>query len=53
MNYSPLASGNTAVAMTTKIWWGEISFGATMVKDDRLGRVATVKVMSYQEAGEL
>jgi hypothetical protein len=53
MNYAALASGGAAVGMTTNVWWGELVFGKTVVKDDRLARTATVSVMSYQEAGEL
>lgn len=54
MNYAGLAFGATAaVAMKTSVWWGEVTFGETVVKDDRLARTATVVVMSYQEAGEL
>jgi hypothetical protein len=53
MNYSGLANGAVAAAMTTNVWWGSVSFGETVVKDDRLARTATVAVMSYQEAGEL
>jgi hypothetical protein len=52
-NYAGLATGAGAVAMSTNVWWGEIAFGKTVVKDDRLVRTATVSVMSYQEAGEL
>ncbi|MGA8940954.1 MAG: hypothetical protein WB439_17455 [Acidobacteriaceae bacterium] len=53
MNYAPLANGNTAVAMTTSVWWSEVAFGPTVIKDDRLARTATLNVMSYQEEGEL
>jgi hypothetical protein len=53
MNYAGLATGAAAVAMTTNVWWGEVDFGKTVVKEDRLARTATVSVMSYQEAGEL
>ena len=53
MNYAGLANGNAAIAMSTSVWWGEVAFGETVVKDDRLARTATVNVMSYQEAGEL
>ncbi len=51
-NYAALANGGMAVAMQTNVWWGPVAFGKTVVKDDRLGRTATVEVMSYQEAGE-
>jgi hypothetical protein len=53
VNYAGLANGNAAIGMTTNVWWGEVAFGETVVKDDRLARTATVNVMSYQEAGEL
>ena len=53
MNYAPLVNGNAAAAMTTNVWWSEIAFGETVIKDDRLARTATIQVMSYQEAGEL
>ncbi|MGA7156026.1 MAG: hypothetical protein WBY53_04225 [Acidobacteriaceae bacterium] len=53
MNYAPLANGSAAVAMATRIWWGEVAFGTTAIEDDRLARTAIVNVMSYQEAGEL
>jgi len=53
MNYAALARGGEAVAMRTNIWWGPVIFGKTVVKDDRIGRTATVAVMAYQEAGEL
>jgi hypothetical protein len=51
-NYAALAHGGTAVAMRTNIWWGPLQFGRTVVKDDRVGRTATVIVMAYEEAGE-
>jgi hypothetical protein len=53
MNYAGLANGSAAVSMTTSVWWGEVAFGETVVKENRLARTATVAVMSYQEAGEL
>jgi hypothetical protein len=53
MNYAGLANDTAAVAMSTNVWWGEVVFGTTVIKEDRLARVATVIVMSYQEAGEL
>ncbi len=53
MNYAGLVNGAAAVAMSTSIWWGEVAFGKTVIKEDRLARTATVFVMSYQEAGEL
>jgi hypothetical protein len=39
--------------MQTNIWWGPVAFGKTVAKDDRVGRTATVAVMSYEEVGEL
>ncbi len=52
-NYSGLPSGTPPAAMNTNIWWGDVAFGATEVKDDRVERSANVAVMSYQETGEL
>ncbi len=52
-NYAALASGGSATAMQTNVWWGPATFAKTVVKDNRIGRTATVDVMSYQEAGEL
>ena len=53
VNYAGLANGNAAIGMNTSVWWSDVAFGETVVKDDRLARTATVNVMSYQEAGEL
>ena len=53
MNYSGLAFGKAVVAMKTNIWWGDVVLGAVTVEGERLKRLATVQVMSYQEAGEL
>ena len=52
-NYSALASGGAAVAMSTNIWWSDVVLGALIVKADRIGRTAKVTVMSCEEAGEL
>ena len=52
-NYSGLAFGKAVTAMKTNIWWGDVVLGAVTVEGERLKRVATVQVMSYQEAGEL
>jgi hypothetical protein len=52
-NYSGLAFGKAAVAMNTNAWWGDVAFGDVVVEGERLKRVASVQVMSYQEAGEL
>lgn len=55
MNYAGLAgdSGLSPVVMGTNVFWGDVTFGATVVNDERLERVATVEVFCYQEAGEL
>jgi hypothetical protein len=55
MNYAGLAgeSGLAPVAMGTKVFWGDVVFGAAVVNGERLERVATVEVFCYQEAGEL
>ncbi len=49
MNYSVAP----AVAMGTKVFWGDVGFAASTVDGERLERVATVEVFCYQEAGEL
>ncbi len=51
-DYSGLSSGGAAVAMQTRVWWGDVVLGPVKVDRDRLMRTATVQVMSYQEAGE-
>jgi hypothetical protein len=55
MNYVAAAGGSglPPVAMATNVFWSDAVFGALMVNDERLERVATVEVFSYQEAGEL
>lgn len=53
MSYAPLVNGLVATGMGTNVWWSEVEFSETVIKDDRLSRTATVVVMSYQEAGEL
>jgi hypothetical protein len=42
-----------AVAMGTNVFWSDVAFGAATVTGERLGRVASVEVFCYQEAGEL
>ncbi|MDW5265708.1 MULTISPECIES: hypothetical protein [Acidobacteriaceae] len=37
----------------TNVFWGDVSFAAAVVTDERLERVATVEIFYYQEAGEL
>lgn len=55
MNYVAAAgeSGLAPVTMATNMFWGDVSFGASVVNGERLERMATVEVFSYQEAGEL
>ena len=55
MNYVGAAGGSgvAPAAMATNVFWGDAFFGATAVNGERLERVATVEVFSYQEAGEL
>ena len=50
---SYIAAGVLPTAMATNVFWGDVSFGAAVVNGERLERVATVEVFSYQEAGEL
>ncbi len=55
MNYVASAGGSglAPVAMATNVFWGDVAFGPLVVNGERLERVATVEVFSYQEAGEL
>jgi hypothetical protein len=55
MNYVAAAGGSGLgpVAMATNVFWSDAVFGAAVVNGERLERVATVEVFSYQEAGEL
>jgi hypothetical protein len=55
MNYAAAAgsSGLPATTMATNVFWGDVAFGAVVVNGERLERVATVEVFSYQEVGEL
>jgi hypothetical protein len=41
-----------AVPMETQIFWSEASFHPLKVERDRLSRIATVSVFSYEEPGE-
>ena len=52
-NYSGLVNGGPAVAMGTRIWWGDVVFGAAKVERERVLRTAVIAVMSYGEDGEL
>jgi hypothetical protein len=47
-NYAPAP----AVPMETQIFWSEASFQPLKVERDRLSRIATVSVFSYEEPGE-
>ena len=54
MNYSGVAgTGAAAVAMGTNIFWSQATFAPTTIAGERIERVATLQVFSYQEAGEL
>ena len=55
MNYVAAGGGSglAPVATATNVFWGDVAFGAAVVNGERLERVATVEVFSYQEAGEL
>jgi hypothetical protein len=55
LSYVAAAGGSGAppTTMATNVFWGDVSFGAAVVNGERLERVATVEVFSYQEAGEL
>jgi hypothetical protein len=55
MNYVGAAGGSglAPVAMATNVFWNDAAFGAAVANGERLERVATVEVFSYQEAGEL
>ncbi len=52
-DYSALANGGAVAAMGTRVWWSKAAFGPTKLEADRLTRIVTVEVMSFQEAGEL
>lgn len=52
-SYAALATGGSATAMSTNIWWSDVVLGPLVVKADRIARTAKVTVMSREEAGEL
>ena len=52
-SYTALATGGSATAMGTNIWWSDVVLGPLVVKADRIARTAKVTVMSCEEAGEL
>jgi hypothetical protein len=49
MNYTQ----TPALAMETKVFWGEPQFAALTTQRERLTRVAKVSVFAFQEQGEL
>ncbi|MDE1163729.1 MAG: hypothetical protein PW792_17530 [Acidobacteriaceae bacterium] len=51
-NYAGVALGHNAAAMTTKVWWSSLAFGAVKATEDVLERMASVEVMALEEAGE-
>ena len=54
MNYSGVSgTGAAAIAMATNIFWSQPAFAPATITGERIGRVATIQVFSYQEAGEL
>jgi len=54
MNYSGTVDGAAAaVPMATSIFWSDVAFGPITINGERLERIATIDVFSYQEAGEL
>lgn len=52
-DYSGLAHNGAVSTMNTRVWWSGITFGAIKAEADRIGRAATLHVMSFQEEGEL
>jgi len=48
MNYAQ----SPAIQMGTQIFWTEAKFQPTKIERDRLSRVATISVFSYEEPGE-
>lgn len=52
-SYAALATGGSATAMSTNIWWSDVALGPLVVKADRIARVAKVTVVSCGEGGEI
>lgn len=52
-DYAELATGGTATAMSTNIWWSDVESGPLVLEADRIARSAKITVMSCEEAGEL
>jgi hypothetical protein len=53
VNYSAASAGVAPTAMGTNVFWADPVFGAITVVGERLERTAAVRVLAYQEAGEL
>jgi hypothetical protein len=51
-SFAALASGGVVVDAGSRVWWGDVVFGALTEDAAELGRTATVEVWSYREAGE-
>lgn len=51
-DFSALAGGGAAVALSSSVWWSDVAFGALAEDAGELKRTATVEVWSYREAGE-
>jgi hypothetical protein len=47
------ATATSAITTGTNLFWGNVQFVPATVEAERIGRVATVEVFAYQEAGEL
>jgi hypothetical protein len=52
MNYSG-GGGVAPTAMRTNVFWADAVFGPVITVGERLERSAAVKVLAYQESGEL
>jgi hypothetical protein len=46
-------AASAATPMQTSVFWSDVTFNPAQTKNERLERVATLEVFSYQEAGEL
>ena len=52
MHYAASGAGVAPLAMATRIFWSDVSFGAAKPASELVERVATVEVFCYQEVGE-
>jgi hypothetical protein len=50
-NFAALAGGGAVSELGSKVWWGDVAFGALTEDAGELRRTATVEVWSYQEVG--